>query len=61
MVAVGVINLIVGYWAQIKSNIVCMQRSIWLAATGSPPPEIGGSFNITGDRYSAQGVFLGKQ
>jgi len=61
MVVVGVKNLIVGYWAQIKNNIVCMQRSIWRAATRSPPPEIGGSFNITGDRYSAQGVFLGKQ
>jgi len=31
------------------------------AATGSPPPEMGGSFNITGNSYSAQGVFLGGQ
>ena len=31
------------------------------AAVGSPPPEMGGSFNITGHNYSAQGVFLGGQ
>jgi hypothetical protein len=31
------------------------------AVVGSPPPEMGGSFNITGSSYSAQGVFLGGQ
>ena len=30
------------------------------AATGSPPPEMGGSFNITGSDYAASGVFVGK-
>ena len=31
------------------------------ATPGAPPPEIGGSFSITGGSYSANGVFVGKQ
>ena len=30
------------------------------AVTGSPPPEMGGSFSINGGSYSANGVFVGK-
>ena len=28
---------------------------------GAPPPEMGGSFSITGGYYSANGVFVGRQ
>ena len=31
------------------------------ATPGAPPPEMGGSFSITGGSYSANGVFVGKQ
>ena len=31
------------------------------ATPGAPPPEMGGSFSITGGDYSANGVFVGKQ
>ncbi len=30
------------------------------ATAGAPPPEMGGSFSITGGNYSANGVFVGK-
>ncbi|MFL2561784.1 MAG: FecR domain-containing protein [Arenicellales bacterium] len=31
------------------------------ATPSAPPPEMGGSFSITGDNYSANGVFVGRQ
>ena len=31
------------------------------ATPGAPPPEMGGSFSITGGDYSANGVFVGRQ